>query len=117
MAELKLEKREIVKVIILNSQNVVIKIQTISYGATNSAIIDTKDIFSEAIKIGAPKIIIVHNHPSGISTPSNQDIKFTQKMEQASKIIGIQLLDHIIIGYNEYTSIKTYLLEKERNEI
>ena len=55
MADLKLEKREIVKVIILNSQNVVIKTQMISYGATNSAIIDPKDIFSEAIKIGAPK--------------------------------------------------------------
>ena len=64
MADLKLEKREIVKVIILNSQNVVIKTQMISYGATNSAIIDPKDIFSEAIKIGAPKIILVHNHPT-----------------------------------------------------
>ena len=117
MAELKLEKREIVKVIILNSQNVVIKVQTISYGATNSAIIDQKDIFSEALKMGAPKIIVVHNHPSGISIPSEPDIKFTQRMEQASKIIGIQLLDHIVIGYNEYTSIKSYLLEKERKNL
>ena len=117
MADLKLEKREIVKVIILNSQYVVIKTQTISYGATNSAIIDPKDIFSEAIKIGAPKIILVHNHPSGVSTPSKQDIDFTKKIEQASKIIGIQLLDHIVIGYNEFTSIKSYLLKKEGKEI
>ena len=117
MADLKLEKREIVKVIILNSQNVVIKTQTISYGATNSAIIDPKDIFSEAIKIGAPKIILVHNHPSGVSTPSKQDIDFTKKIEQASKIIGIQLLDHIVIGYNEFTTIKSYLLKKEGKEI
>lgn len=115
MDELKLEKREIVKVIILNSQNVVIKIQNISFGGTNSANVDPKDVFTEAIKIGAPKIIMVHNHPSGNPLPSEQDVNFTIKMEQASKILGIQLLDHIVIGYNKYTSIKSYLLEKERN--
>lgn len=114
MNELKLEKREIVKVIILNSQNVVIKIQNISYGGTNSASVDPKDLFAEAIKLGAPKIIMVHNHPSGNAMPSEQDINFTQKMEQASEILGIQLLDHIVIGYNEYTSIKLYLLERKK---
>lgn len=114
MNELKLEKREIVKVIILNSQNVVIKIQNISYGGTNSANVDPKDLFAEAIKLGAPKIIMVHNHPSGNSKPSQQDIEFTERMEQASEILGIQLLDHIVIGYNEYTSIKSHLL-KGRN--
>ena len=108
MNELKLEKREIVKVIILNSQNVVIKIQNISHGGTNSANVDPKDLFAEAIKLGAPKIIMVHNHPS------QQDIEFTERMEQASEILGIQLLDHIVIGYNEYTSIKSHLL-KGRN--
>lgn len=113
MNELKLEKREIVKVIILNSQNVVIKIQNISFGGTNSANVDPKDLFAEAIKVGAPKIIMVHNHPSGNSRPSEQDIEFTERMEQASKILGIQLLDHIVIGYNEYTSIKSYLLERK----
>lgn len=114
MNELKLEKREIVKVIILNSQNVVIKIQNISQGGTNSANVDPKDLFAEAIKLGAPKIIMVHNHPSGNSKPSQQDIEFTERMEQASEILGIQLLDHIVIGYNEYTSIKSHLL-KGRN--
>jgi len=114
MNELKLEKREIVKVIILNSQNVVIKIQNISHGGTNSANVDPKDLFAEAIKAGAPKIIMVHNHPSGNSKPSQQDIEFTERMEQVSEILGIQLLDHIVIGYNEYTSIKSHLL-KGRN--
>lgn len=114
MNELKLEKREIVKVIILNSQNVVIKIQNISHGGPNSANVDPKDLFAEAIKLGAPKIIMVHNHPSGNSKPSQQDIEFTERMEQASEILGIQLLDHIVIGYNEYTSIKSHLL-KGRN--
>ncbi len=113
MNELKVEKREIVKVIILNSQNVVIKIKNISLGGTNSVNVDPKDLFAEAIRVGAPKIIVVHNHPSGNSMPSQQDIEFTERMEQASKILGIQLLDHIVIGYNEYTSIKSYLLERK----
>ena len=107
MNELKLEKREIVKVIILNSQNVVIKIQNISHGGTNSANVDPKDLFAEAIKLGAPKIIMVHNHPSGNSKPSQQDIEFTENIEKASKILGIQLLDHIVIGSTSYTSIFT----------
>lgn len=111
MDDLKQEKREIVKVIILNSKNVVIKIQTVSLGGTNSASVDPKDIFFEAIKTGAPKIILVHNHPSGDSTPSKQDCEFTEKMEKAADILGIQLLDHIVIGYNQYTSIKLYLLK------
>lgn len=114
MDELKLEKREIVKVVILNSQNVIIKIQTIALGKTNSVNIDTKDIFTEAIKRGLNKIILLHNHPSGNSIPSKQDIDFTQRIEEAGNLLNIQLLDHIIIGYNEYTSIKSYLLKKGR---
>ena len=110
--ELKVEKREIVKVIIMNSQNVILKIQTISQGGTSSAQVSTKDILLEAVKMGAPKIILIHNHPGGESKPSKADIEFTEKLEKAAKILGILLLDHIIIGYNQYTSIKTYMLTR-----
>ena len=110
--ELKVEKREIVKVIIMNSQNVILKIQTISQGGTSSAQVSTKDILLEAVKMGAPKIILIHNHPSGESKPSKADIEFTEKLEKAAEILGILLLDHIIIGYNQYTSIKTYMLAR-----
>ena len=110
--ELKVEKREIVKVIIMNSQNVILKIQTISQGGTSSAQVSTKDILLEAVKMGAPKIILIHNRPSGESKPSKADIEFTEKLEKAAKILGILLLDHIIIGYNQYTSIKTYMLTR-----
>jgi len=108
--ELKTEKREIVKVVILNSQNIILKIQNISQGGTSSVQVDTKDILMEAVKMGAPKIIVIHNHPSGNPKPSEADIKFTQKLEQAATLLGILLLDHIIIGYNKFTSIKSYLL-------
>lgn len=105
MNELKNEKREIVKVLILNTKNIVLKILDISYGSTNSAIIEPREILVEPIKIGAPKIILVHNHPSGDPTPSKSDIIVTEKLIQASKLMGIEILDHIVIGYNKYESI------------
>lgn len=108
--ELKAEKREIVKVVILNSQNVILKIQTISQGGTSSVQVNAKDILTETVKMGAPKIIVIHNHPSGNSKPSEQDIQFTKKLEQAAELLGILLLDHIVIGYNKFTSIRSYLM-------
>ena len=62
-------------------------------------------ILKEAVKIEASKIILIHNHPTGDPTPSKQDIEFTEKVEQASKLLGIQLLDHIVIGNANYESI------------
>lgn len=103
--ELRYEKREIVKLVLLNTKNIIMKIIDISFGGTSSALLEPKDIFIEAIKIGAPKIIIVHNHPSGDSEPSLADFEITKRIEEASKIIGIELLDHIVIGDGNYVSI------------
>ena len=110
--ELRYEKREIVKVIILNTKNIVIKMVDICLGSNNSAILKPKDALIDAIKMGAPKIILVHNHPSGDPTPSKADIDFTKRLEQASSIVGIELLDHIIIGDSKFESI-FYLLERK----
>mgnify|MGYP003299364837 CR=1 FL=1 len=117
MDELKVEKRELVKVVILNSQNQILKVQNVSIGGTSSAGIETKDILIEAIKIGAPKIILLHNHPSGDATPSKADLEFTKRLEKAAEILGIQLLDHITIGDGNYQSIKSILSLQERNGI
>ena len=103
--EMKFEKREIVKALILNSKNVIIKIVDVCLGGTNSAILKPKDVLQEVIKIGAPKIILVHNHPSGDPTPSKSDFEFTERMVQASSIMGIELLDLIVIGDYGFTSI------------
>ena len=97
----------------INSQNVIIKIQTISLGGTSNVHIDIRDILHEAIKRNAPKIILVHNHPCGDATPTEEDIQLTQKLEKASELIGIKLLDHIVIGYNQYASIKNYVKNNE----
>ena len=105
MEELRYEYVEHVKLVLLNSKNVIIKIVDISKGGTNSAIVEPKEILQEAIKSGAPKIILVHNHPSGDSTPSMPDIEMTKRLYNAANIVGVQLLDHIVIGDMCYTSI------------
>ena len=105
MSELRYEKREKVKLILLNSKNIVVKIKDISYGGSNFAMIEPKEVLNEAIKLQAPKIILVHNHPSGDVTPSKADFNITDRIYEASEILGIKFLDHIIIGDNKYESI------------
>ena len=98
-------KSEMLKTIILNSSNEILKIQDIIVGGTNFISVNTKNVISEAVKMQAPKIILAHNHPSGNPFPSTKDIEFTDNIGKACKILGIQLLDHIVIGNNNYTSI------------
>ena len=105
MPEMRYEKREIAKVILLNSKNIIQKIINISLGGANFACLEPKDVLSEAIKIGAPKIILVHNHPSGDSHPSKSDFTLTERLYESAQIIGIDLLDHIVIGDGTYESI------------
>lgn len=103
--ELRYEKREILKVLILNTKNIVQKIEDIAIGGNFSINIEPKDIFKEAIKMEMPKIIVVHNHPSGNATPSISDIEITNTMSKCAKLLGIQLLDHIVIGDGTFESI------------
>lgn len=103
--ELKNEKREIVKVLILNTKNIVDKILDVSYGTANLAIVTPKDVLAEAVKMEAPKIILVHNHPSGDPMPSKADMEFTDRLIATSKLLGVELLDHIVIGHDSYESI------------
>ena len=103
--ELRYETREIAKIILLNTKNVIQKIVDISYGGTNFAMLEPKDVFHEAIKINAPRIIIVHNHPSGEPTPSKADIEVTKRLINSAKLLGLEILDHIIIAENGCESI------------
>ncbi len=106
MPEMRFEKREIVKLIMLNIKNKILKIINVSIGGTNYAVIEPKNILAEPIKIEASKIILVHNHPSGNPKPSIEDINITNRLYNCSKILGIELLDHIVIGDGVYESIK-----------
>ena len=103
--EMKYEKQETVKAIILNSKNVIIKIADICTGTTNSAMLRPKDVLHEIIKLGEPKIILVHNHPSGDPMPSKSDFEFTERLVQAANIVGVELLDHIVVAEKGYNSI------------
>ena len=105
MNDLRFEKQEIVKLIILNNKNIILKILEVSVGGGNSAAIDIKAILSETIKMGAPQIILVHNHPSGDATPSRNDIEVTERLKKAADLLGVKLLDHIVIGNMQYKSI------------
>ena len=90
--------------IFLNNQNEVISYQTIFIGTQNKSITHPREIFYEAIKEQAVKIIVAHNHPSNNVNPSPEDINFTNNLKQVSIIMQIPLLDHIILGNNTYFS-------------
>ena len=105
MEKMRFEKQEILKVALLYNRNKLIRIKDIAKGGGNFVATTIKSVLNEAVKIEAAKIILIHNHPAGDPTPSMQDIEFTQNVEQASKILGIQLLDHIVIGNTNYVSI------------
>lgn len=104
MNELRYEKKEIVKLIILNNKNKILRIQDVSLGGTNYAVIEPKEVLAEPIKMCANRIILLHNHPSGNATPSREDYEVTRRIDLCAKMFGIELLDHIVIGDGEYKS-------------
>ncbi|CCC57860.1 RadC family protein [Caloramator australicus] len=99
-------KREFLRVIFLNTKNIVIDIKDISIGSLNSSIVHPREVFSEAIRRSSSSIIICHNHPSGDPEPSMEDINITKRLFEVGKLVGIELLDHIIIGDGCYISLK-----------
>lgn len=99
------EPEEYMYMICLNTKNRVIGVFEISHGNVNSSIVGTREVFQKALLANAVSIILMHNHPSGDPTPSRQDIDITSKLVEAGRILGIEVLDHIIIG-DRYTSLK-----------
>lgn len=103
---------ETVVVIALNTKNQVLAYNEIATGNTSTCNIDPANIFRFIFTLPASKFILVHNHPSGDTTPSNIDIQMTNKIKDLSAQLNIQFLDHIIIGDNDYTSIFKYIENK-----
>lgn len=103
--ELRYEKREVLKVLILNNKNVIQKILDIAIGGTNFVNVEPKSILQETVKMEMPKIIMVHNHPSGDATPSDADIEMTNRIDKCAQLLGVQLIDHIVIGDGTFESI------------
>ena len=104
--DMKYFEQEHFRVLMLNTKNILINIKDIFIGASNSSVIETRKVFKEALKYNAKNITICHNHPSGDPDPSKEDINISLRIKEAGKIIGIDLLDHIIIGDNRFVSLK-----------
>ena len=100
------KQKEEVRIIMLNTKNVIVAIKTLAIGSINTASISAKEVLSEPIKQMVPSIILAHNHPSGDSTPSKADILFTKKLVGYCAMFDIELKDHIVICSGEYTSIR-----------
>ena len=92
--------------IFINNNNEIITDKIISIGTTTTTIANPKDVIKWALKYSAYAIIVAHNHPSGNVKPSSQDVKFTMELKKACEIIDIILVDHIIVGRNNYFSFK-----------
>ncbi|MDR0434810.1 MAG: DNA repair protein RadC [Gracilibacteraceae bacterium] len=98
--------REHFRVLTLNTKNMVLGIETVSVGTLNTSVVHPRECFKPALRRGANAVILAHNHPSGDPSPSNQDIEITQRLVECGKILGINVLDHIIIGDKNFISLK-----------
>jgi DNA repair protein RadC len=103
--EMRLLPCEEVRVVLLNTRNVVMRVTKSVVGSVNEAMFSPREIFKEALRYNAASIIIIHNHPSGNPAPSNSDIETTRHLITIGKQLGVSVLDHIIIGENGYESI------------
>ncbi|MCJ1908696.1 DNA repair protein RadC [Planococcus ruber] len=105
MADMTSLKQEHFVVLFLNIKNQVMHKQTVFVGSLNASIVHPREIFREAVRRSAASIVCAHNHPSGNPAPSPEDIAVTKRLVEASSIVGIELLDHIIIGDHQFISL------------
>ncbi len=106
MEEMRYYKKEYFKILLLNTKNIIITTEVISIGNLNASLVHPREVFVKAIKKSAASMILLHNHPSGNPQPSQEDISITKRLIEAGTIIGIDILDHIIIGDGCYKSLK-----------
>ncbi|EGT3616711.1 JAB domain-containing protein [Clostridium perfringens] len=104
--ELRMLQQEVLMLLTLDTKNKVISKKEIFRGGLNSSLVHPREIFREAVKDSAASIIICHNHPSGDPAPSKDDINITTRLKECGKMMGIELLDHLIIGDNRFISLK-----------
>jgi DNA repair protein RadC len=106
MEELRFLTQEHFVCLFLNTKNEVIHKQTIFIGSLNASIVHPRELFKEAFRRSAASMICLHNHPSGNPEPSREDIEVTRRLVECGRILGVDVLDHIIIGDKRYVSLK-----------
>jgi len=104
--ELQNKKKEHFYALLLDTKNRIISEELVSVGILDASLIHPREVFKSAIKASSNSIILVHNHPSGDCTPSNEDKEVTKILENSGDLLGIKVLDHIIIGKDNYYSFK-----------
>ena len=105
MEDMRHRRQEHMKLLMLNTRSKLIGESEISKGTINMSLVSPRELFVEALMKNAVYIILMHNHPSGDPSPSRADILVTRRVKEAGEILGIELLDHIIIGDNCYVSL------------
>jgi len=106
LTELRQNKKEHFVALYLNARNQLVHKETISMGTLNANLVHPREVFEPALKYSAASIMIAHNHPSGDSKPSEDDLEITKKLTEAGKMMGVEVLDHIIVTKNNYFSFK-----------
>jgi DNA repair protein RadC len=106
MEDMRYLDREHFRVILLDSKNSVISVETVSIGTVNASLVHPREVLKPALEKSATCMILVHNHPTGNVSPSREDILLTRRFEKCGRILGIDVVDHIIVGDGRYTSMK-----------
>ncbi|NLM69790.1 MAG: DNA repair protein RadC [Firmicutes bacterium] len=106
MDEMSLLDREHFVILMLNTKHAVIAKKVVSIGHLNASLVHPRELFKDVIKKSSAAVILVHNHPSGDPTPSEDDIRVTQRLCEAGRLLGISVLDHIVIGDKSYVSFR-----------
>lgn len=110
MEGLRYKQNEVFKVVLLNTKNEIIIDIDVSVGTLNSSLVHPREVFKEAIRRSSNKMILIHNHPSGSVEPSNEDKNITDRLIKCGELIGIEVIDHIIIGDGLYFSFKENMI-------
>jgi DNA repair protein RadC len=92
--------------LLLDTKHRVITVKTVAVGHLNGSLVHPREVFREGVRRSAAAVVLVHNHPSGDCEPSGEDLNLTGRLQQAGRLLGIQVLDHIIIGDNRYASLR-----------
>jgi len=106
MEEMRYLDREHFKIVMLNTKNQVLGIELIFVGSLNTSVVHPREIFKACIRRSAAAVILAHNHPSGDPTPSPDDVEVTNRLVSAGRLLGIDVLDHLIIGERKYISLR-----------
>jgi len=100
------KKREMFLVVLLDARHRVMREEVVSEGSLTSSIVHPREVFMPAVRESAGAVVLVHNHPSGDPSPSDEDVAVTRRLVHASELLGIRVLDHVIVGDGRYASFK-----------